>query len=482
MPIKQLEQLAAKNFSHVLNFFKRDGFLSIADLHKSFKQGRPEISKSLRYHIYNEINRLYGKNLADTALNDLKGESFYLAHHGGIENHPHLIASSICAIGTAAKALNKHTHIAFVCNNIKKENSTVPCGFLSGRINSCNHRAALMFEGKKKNKLKCLYALSPLSSYKFKNKINKSALFPYEKQIVNSIDIDKRDMPFTDGCALENSAAMQNFLPPELSVEPLYVDYDVICKNCLLDSLSDKNSFTYHFFNDKEKFIKLISSFCAKQNYWDPVLISNNKKNLTAKERIDAKGTVLFYEITPSGSLFPLNLVIDGNSLYLQGVNCEIPISAKSISSALIDGKIAANNFMSYIPMIIDHGMHPVGGIYMHKSLKTELEVTTEVFHPAMTFLQNEKISALTLPIAVTVSGEEGLNFSHPLSSLDLRKFKLSSADLDKLLLSKINDSAIFTYTDVIIDNFNRKIIDENIDVLIRGKHILPPICFNAEA
>lgn len=482
MPIKQLEQLAAKNFTHVLNFFKSNGSLSIANLHKSFKQGKPEISKSLRYHIYNEIKRLYGKNLALSALNDLQGESFYLAHHGGIENHPHLIASSICAVGSAVKALNKHTHIAFVCNNIKKENSTVPCGFLSGRISPCNHRAALMFEGRKKNKHKCLYALPPLSSYKFKDKINKSALFPYEKQIVNNFDAKKRDMPFTDGCALENSAALQKFLPSELSVAPLYVDYDVICRNCLLDSLSDNNSFTYHFFNDKEKFLKLINAFCAKKDYWDPLLICNKRKNLTAKERIDAKGTVLFYEVTPSGSLFPLNLVIDGNSLYLHGINCEIPVLAQSIRSALIDGKIVANNFMSYIPMIIDHGMHPVGGIYMHKSLKTELEVTKEVFRPDITFLQNEKISALTLPIAVAVSGEDGLNFSHPLSSLDLRKFSLSAADLDMLLQSKINDCAIFTYTDVIIDNFNRKIIDENIDVLIRGRHSLPPICFNAEA
>ena len=473
-----LEKIITKKLSLIVDFFKQNHDYSLADLHQHFKQGAPQISNTLNYFIYEEIKRLYGANLAHEAITDLKGEYFYTAHHGGIENHPQLIASNILALGTAYQRLQKHTHIAFVCNATKKNNSTIPCGFLSGKVKSNLKRADFFFTGKTHNSNKILYSQKIELNNSFNQKVMASAFFDYEKDILKRFSFKNDAELFTDKAALNNTIALNSFMPKENHADALFIDYDVIAKKCIINDLSDKNSFMCNLFSDHSKLYALIEKLCKVPGCWGQELIHTSIEEINHKIN-NPHGTILFYAIAKNGTMLPLHLIKENNSLYLATEDFSLELTSLEIKNALCDGSILPGPFLSYISLIFGHNMFPAGGIYMQHYLGVQIQAVMDIYEIKSDFKLTSLISSCILPVAVIVNNENLFNRMHPLSSLDLRSLTLDNVNLLKLLNSKLEESKIFTYADIILDNFDRRMINDHYDLLLKARSTLPALSLN---
>ena len=87
-----------KLFPYFEDYFQKYGNLSLLEIQRYFKSYRQEPSDAFVNACIKEAARLYGKNntlLLKKAL--CMGNACYFANHGGFENHPQLIASTLSA-------------------------------------------------------------------------------------------------------------------------------------------------------------------------------------------------------------------------------------------------------------------------------------------------------------------------------------------------------------------------------------------------
>lgn len=87
-----------KLFPYFEGYFQKFGNLSLLEIQRHFKSFRQNPSDAFVNICIKEAARLYGKTNALLLKKALyMGNACYFANHGGFENHPQLIASTLSA-------------------------------------------------------------------------------------------------------------------------------------------------------------------------------------------------------------------------------------------------------------------------------------------------------------------------------------------------------------------------------------------------
>lgn len=473
-----------KLFPYFEDYFQKYGNLSLLEIQRYFKSYRQEPSDAFVNACIKEAARLYGKNNALLLKKALcMGNACYFANHGGFENHPQLIASTLSACSYEALE-GGHIHPVFACTAIGSHSPTVPSGMLSGRIGTNFKRIKCQFYPNKYRDilLKNLPALKKQNIDKailqaknkgfFKAEIAnfetlKPLLYAYKNH--NIIDIG----------ALFNTAAYSAFLPDKIASRVLFLDIDRIATELLIEDLSDDSSFISIIINHHEALKKILNALSGVSGCWSANLLFNNEADPKT-----CTGSVLFYELSPKGRKLPLKIIERNKEFFLSGQNESFRLSAEVLSQKLKSQEIIPCIYALQTNLAFTHNLSLTGGIFMRTYFEKMTTKSVEILKNYGYDYQNilniqplTMVSSMPLPFLYRVDKSEltadplaKINQFHPLTLLDLFSFRTEKENLKKIMSAKLNECKYATACDLLLEYGSKEVILENLTEIIENR------------
>ncbi len=473
-----------KLFPYFESYFQKFGNLSLLEIQRYFKSCRQNPSDAFVNACVKEAARLYGQTNALLLKKSLSiGSACYFANHGGFENHPQLIASTLSACGYEALE-GAQIHPVFACTSIGSYSPTVPAGMLSGRIEINFKRIKCQFYSNKYRDT-LLKNLPPLK----KQDIDKAMLQAKSKgffkteiatfETIKTLLYAYKNYNIIDIGALFNTAAYSAFLPDNIANRALFLDVDKIATELLIEDLSNENSFISIIINNHEALKKILKDLSNVSGCWS--------SNLLFKNEIDPKtcsGSVLFYELNQKGRKSPLKIIEKNNEFFLCGQKEIFKLTSDVLCQKLKSQEIIPCIYTLQTNLAFTHNLALTGGIFMRiyfekmttKSVEIlkgygydyqnilNIQPLTMVSSMPLPFLYREDIKELTAdPLAK-------INQFHPLSLLDLFSFRMEKKNLEKIMSVKLNECKYATACDLLLEYGSKEIILDNLSEIIENR------------
>lgn len=137
-----LDEVLAKSFPLVDAYFRQNSGRTLYELYDElFLEGCVPDDAFIDASRL-AASRIYGDDGALLCAKALSGGRIFAAGHCGFENHPQLIASTLCALAAKSRGTPgiPPVHVALSCSSITPSNATVPCGMLLGRLGAEGRR------------------------------------------------------------------------------------------------------------------------------------------------------------------------------------------------------------------------------------------------------------------------------------------------------------------------------------------------------
>lgn len=443
------------DLKYLLTFFNLHQNMSIFDLYRSFKTANANMSRQFCTIVQNEAFNIYGSKCIKPVIAALeRGDCIFAANHGGFENLPYVLSSSI-AIKALSSMLNIGDNIIFTCNSITPKNPSVPGGIILAKRNF-NQKTFINLLPRKYDQcfLDNVRPLEPFDVIRNADKINRLCL-TYEKEAFNNLQHQIfASSSFIKQSAILNTKLYNNFMP-SAHAQNYYIPIEAVAKRSLLLDLKNDHSFINKLIDNPDRLLLLLQDLAGKRSCFAKDLIDLNNE-LDSLDNI--YGTILFYAINSKHEKEQCKIIKKTDGLYLKSYNMELKLDRDHIYEALHQDLIVPSIFTINTTFMLDHGVSLVGGIFMGLYMINMLQACHKHFGMQCNndYYTKLLISACIMPIAVKTGIKEDFNYSHPLQVLDLfSNFKLSAKDLETMMMTKLGAIKDFTLANLAIDNFD---------------------------
>ena len=442
---------------HLKSFCDKFSDMSLKDYHGLLFTKGTVPSDTFINAVISNIKLNYGDIDEENVRLALKHpQCVYCANHGGIENHPELIASSLMS-SYFAPLFKKQALIILACTSIGPKNPTVPGGFLLGKRLEENHykRKRISFIPRKYD-LKYLCSLRALKSDDIKRKLNTvSALASsYELSAIEAFTPENfGDNSFLSQCFKANSFYIKRFLTKVPHCPCYFVDDSVLISDLLKISLANENSFIFKIFNSPHLLYTLCKNLKGRANLWSDERVTDNWK-----DDFTGRGSVLFYRKKDSGTIEQLSLVKDKNAVYLRSADYTLKVTPQNIIEALNKNALIADLYLGYICLTLDYNVSLIGGIFFNYYIKDMLEITAKTLNlpkPTKPIYSTEFIQSFLTPFKVITPAADpfSLNKSRPLLQLDLHHLEpINETQASSLLTATVKDALPLSIADMLLD------------------------------
>ena len=435
-----------KLFPYFEGYFQKFGNLSLLEIQRHFKSFRQNPSDAFVNICIKEAARLYGKTNALLLKKALyMGNACYFANHGGFENHPQLIASTLSACSYEALE-GGQIHPVFACTTIGSYSPTVPSGMLSGRLGANFKRIRCQFYSNKFRDT-LLKNLPPLKSQNIDKAILQAKNKGFFKTEIAAFEALKpllyayKNHNIIDIGALFNTAAYSAFISDGIANRTLFLDIDKIAAELLIEDLYADNSFISIIINHHEALKKILNALSGVSGCWSSSLLFNNE--------IDPKtctGSVLFYELNSKGRKLPLKIIEKNKEFFLCGQNESFRLEAEVLCQKLKSQEIIPCIYTLQANLAFTHNLSLTGGIFMRTYFEKMITKSVEILKNYGYDYQNilniqplTMVSSMPMPFLYRVDiGELAadplaeINQFHPLGLLDLFSFRTEKTHLKK--------------------------------------------------
>lgn len=474
-----------KLFPYFEDYFQSFGNLSLLEIQRHFKSYHQNASKAFIKACTKETTRLYGKTnalLLEKAL--ASGGACYFANHGGFENHPQLIASTLSACSYESLE-GGHIHPIFACTTIGSRSPTVPSGMLSGRLGANFKRLESQFYSSKYKDtlLKNLPLLDVQAIDKAVKQAKNKGFFKTEIATFETIKpllYAYKGHNILDVGALFNTAAYSAFLPDNIISRTLFLDIDKIATELLIEDLLNPKSFISIIINKPEALKKILQSLCGVAGCWSADLLFNDLSDPKT-----CTGTVLFYELNKKGRKIPLKIVEKNQNLFLCGQHEVFKLIPEVLYQKLKDQKIIPCLYTLQTNLAFTHNLALTGGIFMRTYFEAMTIKSVEILKTYGYDYQKQlnvqpliMASSMPLPFLYRVNSTElihdplaKINQVHPLALLDLFSFRIEKEDLKKLMSAKLNECKYATACDLLLEYGNKDMILENLTEITENRN-----------
>lgn len=445
------------SFNHLLSFFDTYKDLSILDLYKSFKCTNTKVSETFIKIVKRYISKIYGKKCAIRAKQSLyQGDCLFAANHGGFENLPYVLASSLLIKATSSY-LNLGDNIIFTCNSITPKNKSYPSSVI---LDIHKHRINLLPRKYDQCFLDNVRAIT-LSDIQLKQDRIASLCQGCELQAFDKLQSDllkyNKDNSFITQSSLLNTNIYNEFMP-SIKEQNYYISIEDVARDCLLVDLNNTKSFICCLLSSHTRLLDILSDLADHLACFDKRLIDlqdklNNLNNIY--------GTILFYAINEKKQKEQCKLIQEKDGLYLKSYSSKIKLNVDCLYEALALRRLVPNIYTINMSFMFEHNVKLVGGIFMSFYMKHMLEVTQR--HLSLScdcsYYDKNLISACIMPFANFNNLDLNYN-SYALLYLDLFKGQIiNSCDIERLLFTKLMTIKNFTLANIAIDNFNENIL-----------------------
>lgn len=473
-----------KLFPYFEDYFQQFGNLSLLEIQRHFKSYHQNASEAFVKACVKETTRLYGKNNALLLQKVLSsGNACYFANHGGFENHPQLIASTLSACSYEALE-GGQIHPVFACSTIGAYSPTVPAGMLSGRLGANFKRLNCQFYSNRyRNTL--LKKLPPLDIQNINNALIQAKNKGFFKAELSALETIKtllcayNSHSILDIGALFNTAAYSAFLPDNIANRALFLDIDKIATDLLIEDLCNSDSFISIIINHHEALKKILYALCGVSGCWSSALLFNNE--------IDPKictGTVLFYELSAKGRKIPLKIIEKNKEFLLCGQNGSFKLNCEVLYQKLKSQEIIPCIYTLQTNLAFTHNLSLTGGIFMRTYFEKMTTKSVEIlkyyghdYQKQLSLQPLSMVSSMPMPFLYRADANElagdplaKINQFHPLALLDLFSFRTTKANLARIMSAKLNDCKYATACDLLLEYGTKELILDNLTEIIESR------------
>ena len=434
-------------------------------------------------HFISEVLKNLEENYGPLEANDkskientlLKPHMMFCANHGGFENHPQLIASTLMGSYFAPQC-GLESNLILACTSISPKNATAPGGFFLGeRRKAHNYRRESLNFIPRKYTMHYLRTIRALSSGDLKRKLATIKLNACEKEALENFKPeDFGESHFISQSFRANTFYYERFLSKVPHAKTYFLDDSIIASRLLICALNDPNSFTFKLFANPLKLFELCQHLQDRPNLWSKERISDNwKQDLTGK------GTVLFYLRRPSGSIAQLSLIKDGDKVFFRSEEGSFEITPQNIIERLQNESLDPDLYLVYTCLSFDFKVTLIGGIFFNYYIKDMLEITSKFFNlDDVSTLSTRYVQSFLTPFKIITHAQDPLNGHRPLLNLDLKILDpISEEQIATLNEAKISQTLNLSITDMLLDfDLNMDEIAQNLWEILSSLKAQAPI------
>ncbi len=470
-----------KIFPWFNDYFEKYGELSLCEVQRNFKQTTLCPSDEFILKCVSYTQNVYGYSIAQKLKQTLeKGYCAYFANHGGFENHPQLISSTLCALAYEILT-EKNIHPIFACTSIGAQNPTLPTGFISSQLSdNFKRKKACLYSSKYRDVL--LNNLPKLDNEKFLKVLKSAQEKGFSNKEIAALkklspvfrSFNQRELIYSS--SIFNSAAYSYFMPSEPETKAIFLDIDKIGTELLTDDLKDDHSFISKLIDNKNVLEQILFSLCNVSGCWSEDLI-HFKTGTSYK----SMGSILFFEISETGRKSPLRLLKkDNNDYYLKGERLFFKLQREEINSLLISGDIIPGIYVLQSNIAFTHNLSLTGGIFMRTYFEAMVQATIKAFLKAgidFSFIAAKQkltmVSSMPLPFYIREDNcnqntvLDKLNEVHPISLLDLFCKKLDISTIEKMMSVKLKEIKEASACDLLLEYGSYNLIKDNIQEIL---------------
>ena len=447
------------SFSHLLEFFDNYKDIRILDLYKSFKQTKTSVSMQFYEIVKKHIAYTYGDDFAKRASSSLlQGDCLFAANHGGFENLPYVLASSLLIKATSSY-LDLGDNVFFTCNSITPKNPSYPTSLKFGlRQNNRYNTINLIPRKYDQCFLDNIRAISADDIASKQDRINNlssaldlQAVLKLQGKLIQF----NKDDSFITQSSLLNTNVYDEYMPSALA-KNYYISIEAVAQDCLLEDLTKEHSFINKLLKSEDKLLCILKALANHLACFDERLIDLKDELISFN---NLYGTILFYAINEKKQKEQCKLIQKADGLYLKSYSLEIKLSPKYLYEALAEHRLVPNIYTINMSFMFDHKVKLVGGIFMSYYMKHMINVTRQYLGLTCdsSYYDKNLICACIMPFAAFNFDNKAYP-SHPLVFLDLLKaYSLSSHDIEKVLHSTLYDVENYTLANIALDNFTQE-------------------------
>ncbi len=379
----------------------------------------------------------------------LKPRHFFVANHGGIENHPQLIAASLLT-QCAAATLGEDNFI-FSCNLIHPQNQTAPLGFYLPADNTqpLGSDIALNFISRRYNN-SFIYSIPALNAQETAKKLTpKLAQLELDSKRQAAL-LKWRLPPGVDFCAqgaLHNTKLYAHFLQAAGN-KTYFINEERVALKLLLNYLNDPHSLLFKLLFTPDVLLALMRALAGAANAWDAQALFCGSlrecEDFLHTHDLRHFGTALFYFINERGDRHCMILHQEGNQLTLRARNAAFALKPEVLYAALEQGRLLPNLFLVYFILSLCAHATLIGGPFFAVYSQPMLTLPAQILkHSSVPLPQANLLQSFILPFKV----QDHKTRPHALLQSDL----MLLPPLEQHLLEKLMHQSLASAADLSI-------------------------------
>ncbi len=416
-----LHELFVKAFPRVDGYFRCNASRRLCDLYGDLlAQGAvPDIAflKAAR----GVASRLYGPESAALCARELqKGGAVFAAGHCGFENHPQLIASTLCALsakGARGRTGAPAVHVALCCSNITPSNGSVPCGLLTGRLDARRRRIKVNLAPSRLSS-SYLDGIDAFGADDFARASGRAA-GSFNAREIRALRNLCRLCAHSGAsgslaqAAIVNTRAYGRLFPGAMA---MFLPIEEIASCLVISDLRAGRGVLSGIMSDRAALEQLLSDLCGVRGCWSRELLFDEDADVSGHQH---RGSVLFYGYGANSHHRTLKILRREGGMILCGKGIEVPLKPSAVAAALESGALRLSLFSCYMPLLLDHGVRLSGGVFMSDYLVAMANAMARALGLSLGWRGESPISSCAMPFWIR-EDEAGLNCAHPLSFADL--------------------------------------------------------------
>ncbi len=445
--------------SRLLSFNARYGRQSIQSYYQDFFVRGSIASAEFQNALLKAVATLYPDADKERLKRNLKRPQFYFAaNHGGFENQPQLLGSSL--LTAAAAALQGFDAIFLACTALTPKHATMPAGFLLHSLDDNFKRNKVRFLSNKYNEVFINRCKAP-SLQIFEQRLEalpQDVLLPHEIAGIKKVKeaLGEGSLSFSDTLLRHNARLYEQALKNlEPSGRCYFVDLDSLTARMIADDLRRHGPF-YDLISDRKLLSALILSMREVIQAWREDQVAVN-----ARPRGADSGTVLFYAIDKKDNFCRLSCRIDEHAgrtdlTLLDKYGFSLPLTPDDLLQALEDKRLHPSIFTVNVFLMLFHKVTLAGGIFFDGYTAAMLQEPARLLSAAIPDALGEKrVQGVLQPVKCLgpLRYRDTFNEARSMLHLDLMAIKsFGKAQIEGILSSQVEDCMPLTLSEILLD------------------------------